>query len=105
MNVYTLYPANDNLVEVTIVNNATGGPLNAATVTGEVLNPDDSVVVGSSFTASYVSGSDGIYQGVIQDTANLVPGTPVRIHVVFDGGAPELQGDIKTPAVVMTRTH
>jgi len=81
-----LYVGEDNLIEWDAMTTATDGNyLNSATVTF-TLNARDGTELVSSVAMSYVSASDGKYQGILQASSyTLVPGTEYEIRITAAG--------------------
>ena len=69
-----LYVGADNLITATVTNDATGAPINDATVTFTLRNLDLSMVSGGSGSMAYVAASAGIYTGVLAHTVGLIAG-------------------------------
>lgn len=68
----TLYINSDNLLELTLYDNISDLYVNAATVTAQLYDATETAV-GTSFSLGYVAGSDGLYQGTLEDaTAALM---------------------------------
>ena len=97
-----LYVGNDNQVKLTgLYDENTSAYVNDATVTGQVYEADGSTAIGSSFTLTYVSASNGDYIGTAQDTLSLTAGQRVVVQVSASGNS--LTGLWKVPCVVQER--
>lgn len=55
---------------------------NSATVTGKLLDSGGSTVSGSTFSLSYVSGSDGDYEGSMDDTVSLTENASYKYEII-----------------------
>lgn len=87
--VLRIYKGNDNLLEVTgLQNAATDAYLNSATVTAVVTDIDGNTVTNAdSITLSYVSASNGNYRGTVPDDADLSDQQQVTVTITADAGA------------------
>lgn len=84
-----VFVANDNIVEVVGLRDAVSGAyVNTASVKLTVKYADGSLVAGESWpmTLVYVTGSDGVYRGILRDTLVLSPGTFVVAEVDANDG-------------------
>jgi hypothetical protein len=84
-----IYRDNDNLIRVTGLRDisASGDYLNAATVTANLYDDDGNLVSQSGgITLSYVSGSTGDYEGVLQSTESLTVGDEYKLEIDADEG-------------------
>ncbi len=81
----------DNLVSLEGLTDQSsgGGFVNTATVTARVLDKAG-VVLASGISLPFVSGSNGNYEGTIQDTVLAVQGEMVTIEVTAIAGASKL---------------
>lgn len=95
-----LYIGNDNLIRVDRLRSVAsgGGFVNDATVTAKVYV--DGVQVGDTVTCSYVSASDGRYEGIVDSAVALTAGS-ATVEVDVDAGAREAHWEIA--ATVMDR--
>ena len=81
--VSTLYYNEDNVIEwESMQDSKTDAYINDATVSAELKDLDEVVVV-SSFSLTYKTSSDGVYQGTIDkaDMANLTVGQRYALEV------------------------
>lgn len=104
----TLYVSNDTLVRVQGLRNASlsaSGYVNDATMTATVVDSTGDEVSGQSWplTLSYVSDSDGNYEGTIQDTAEITAGSSYTIKVTANKSG--LKGYWELPATARARTR
>ncbi len=77
---------NDNLIEVDELKDEVAGTfLNAATVTA-VLKDSAGALIGSSITLTYVTSSNGKYQGNIPDDLVVSLGDRITAEITADGG-------------------
>jgi len=78
---------NDNLIEFAdAYDSANGVYLNAATVTAVITDSTDTEVTGSPVVLSYVSGSNGKYQGILDKAAALVESAVYTVTLTFSQG-------------------
>ncbi len=78
---------NDNLIEVDELKDEVAGTfLNAATVTA-VLKDSAGATIGSSITLTFVSGSNGKYQGNVPDDLAVNLGDRITAEITADDGA------------------
>lgn len=78
-----VYIGNDNLLTVdALTNAATGAYVNNATVTATLKDADGTNVSGQTWPLSlaYVSGSNGKYQGVLEDGLDLTEDNRATTH-------------------------
>lgn len=80
MSTLELSEGNSSYVQITLTNPIDGGFINDATVTGEILNPDDTEAV-ASFSIPYVAASDGIYRATIAPSADIVNGKTYKVII------------------------
>lgn len=66
--------------------------VNSATVTGQLLNADETAVAGSGFTLAYVAASNGVYRGVLTNavTSLLTQGGEYIVQVTAVNGSYQL---------------
>lgn len=88
---YTIYRLNDNTVEVSLLALSTDGSyLNAATVTMTLCTyaSGSRVVVtdASALSLTYVTGSNGRYQGAIPASLTLVAGDTHTLEITATSG-------------------
>lgn len=98
-----LYSNNDMLVELEGLKNAiTGAHINNATVTVTVQRAGTDVE-GATFpiTMDYVSGTRGVYRGVVPAALEVSEGETVDVIVSVSGGG--LVAEFKCPAKVKDR--
>ena len=84
MSLITLFMESDNLIEVDELKfSADGTFVNDATVVMTLKDTDgDALANASNVTLSYVSSSDGKYQGILDSTVPLVLGTDYFLFIV-----------------------
>jgi len=85
-----LYKSSDNVVEWDKLKNVrTGSYENAATLTFTLKDADGAAVSGATAVSmSYVTGSDGKYQGTLQSTVSLGdPGTTYFLELTATRGS------------------
>ena len=65
---------------------SSGDYVNDATVSITLKDEDGVDVTGVTFpvSLSYVSGSDGIYRGIISDTSNLITGSKYQVIILAE---------------------
>lgn len=86
----TIYIDSDNLVTVdALYDNAAAAYVNDATVTMTLKDRAGTEVSGETWpvTLSYVSGSNGKYQGTLSDTLTLSRGKTYEVTISVNGGA------------------
>lgn len=103
-----VYISNDNLITLSGLKDASEGGdyINNAIVEVTLLDSDGNEVAGQSWpaTMSYVSGSDGIYEGILEDGLSLSVDDELTARVTVDAGSDSLaQWDV--PAVARTRVE
>lgn len=90
-----LYIANDHVLELNGLKDAvTGSYINSATVTAVLKDQVGNQVPGQTWplTLSYVSGSNGIYRGTLENTLSLTPGVRYVAEITVSGaGIPDSQ--------------
>lgn len=71
-----LLVGNDNILEVELTDPVTGSYINNATVTAVLLDSSGAQVAGDTWpkTLAYVSASNGIYRGTLEQTLAITPG-------------------------------
>jgi len=80
--------ASSNLIRVKDAkNDDTGEYINDATVTCTVTDSGGSAVTGQTWplTLAYKTGSNGVYRGILLDTADLTPGSNYLAKITFVG--------------------
>lgn len=85
----TIYVGNDNVLKVTALADDAGTYINTATVTATLEDESGAEVSGETWpiTLSYVSASDGNYQGVLKDTLSLSTVKEYTAKITADDGA------------------
>lgn len=84
-----VYVANTNVIELTGLTDAVDDtPINDATVTLTLKDADGNEVAGQTWPAPMdpVSGTDGLYRGIIEDDVEMVVGALYVAHVDVDAG-------------------
>ena len=85
------YNLNDNLVRIEGLRDASAGGayLNAATVTATLNDPSGDPITGATAIGmSYVSNSEGDYEGVLQSTISVTDGLKYTLVIdAVQGGA------------------
>lgn len=84
-----VYVANTNVIELAGLKDAVEGEfVNDATVTVTVKDGDGEEVAGQTWPATmgFVTDSDGLYRGIIEDDVELTAGTTYYAHVEVDAG-------------------
>lgn len=77
-----LYISCDNLIEYDgMIDEADGSYVNNATVTFALKDSDGNTVSSATGSLSYVSASNGIYQGVIVSSVSLTAGTTYYLEI------------------------
>ena len=102
---YELYLNNDNTLEVAGLQNAvTGQYINDATVEVTLRDADGDEVAGQNWplTLSYVTDSDGIYRGTLEDDLELTARADYTAEITVDAGA-DLTGQWSMPIIAITR--
>lgn len=102
-----LYVANDNLITLSGLKDASAGGdfINDATVQVTLLDSDGEEVTPQSWptTLSYVTDSDGDYEAVLEEDLNVSHGDQLTARVTADaGGDSKAQWDVV--AFARTRT-
>jgi len=78
---------NDNLIEVDELKDEVSGDfLNLATVTA-ILKDSAGAAIGSTITLTYVSSSNGKYQGTVPDDLIVNLGDRITAEITADSGA------------------
>lgn len=88
--IESIYLDNDNLLTVDSVSDATDGMyINDATVTCTLTDTEDNEVTGQAWplALSYVSGSNGKYQGLLEDSLVLTKDVKYLAKITIDGGS------------------
>lgn len=101
-----LLAGNDQLVELRgLTDEATGEPLNAATVTATLTESDGDAVTGGTWplTLAYVADSDGLYRATLPYNLGLVPGGRYLLRIDVNAGS-GLRGRWDVPCVCRSRT-
>lgn len=86
----SIYMQSDNVITVSEVKNAlTDAYINNATVTCTLKDSAGVNVLGQTWplTLSYVSASNGVYKGTLEDGLTLVRGRYYVAHVDIDAGS------------------
>jgi len=99
-----LYVGNDQLVELrNLVNEATGEPINSATVTCTLTEAGGGSVTGVTWpvTLAYVADSDGVYRGTLPYNLSLAAGTKYLLRL--DVNASGARGRWDVPCVCRLR--
>lgn len=98
-----LYIDNDNRIKLSGLKDADDTYQNSATVTVTLKDASGNEVSGQSWplTMSYVSGSDGNYQAVLDDGLSLTAGQ--RLTAVVDVSSSGLTAEREAPVVALTR--
>lgn len=99
------FVASDNLLELDgLQDEAADSYLNSATVTVTLVDEDGTNVTGQSWptTMTYVTSSNGKYQGTIEDVAALSHGAQYTAKITANGGA-GLMGYWELPVQAETR--
>lgn len=78
----TLQLAADNstYVQIALTNPIDSSFINNATVTGEILDTSDAVVI-APFSIPYVAASDGIYRATLAPDAGIINGITYKIPI------------------------
>ncbi len=103
------YWKNDNIVWVRdaagngLKNEITDEYIDNATVTAEVKFKSGTLVTGQSWptTLTFVEGSNGVYNGVLDKLLNVVPGDKLDVEVTVVAG--DLDAFFKIPCIVRQR--
>lgn len=106
MTTEVIYLSNDNLLIVDAVQDSSDDSyINDATVTCTLKDLDGNAVTGQTFplTLAYVSGSNGKYQGKLEDGLSLTARQAYIAHIDIDAGS-DLLANIQLPVVAKTRT-
>lgn len=83
-----IYVANDTRVELAgLVNASTGNPVNGAAVTMTLVDENDDPVDGQAWPTSLMPLGSGRYAGLIDSSADLLPGRNYRLYVDVEAGA------------------
>ena len=88
-----IYLSNDNLLSVeSLKNAATGVFINDATVTATLKDSSNSNVTGQTWPLSlvFVSSSDGVYRGTLEDDLNLTEGEIYTAEINADAGSDQI---------------
>jgi len=88
-----LYLSNDNLLSVeNLKNAATGVYVNDATVTATLKNSNGVNVTGQSWplTLAFVSSSNGVYRGTLEDGLSLAEGEVYTAEITADAGSDQI---------------
>ena len=101
-----LYINNDNLLSVeNLKNAATGVYINDATVSATLKNSSGVNVTGQSWplTLTFVSSSNGVYRGTLEDGLVLNEGETYTAEITADAGADQIANwSISLPATKRT---
>lgn len=101
-----LFAGNDQLVELRgLTDEATGEPLNAATVTATLTEADGDAVTGATWpmTLAYVAESEGVYRATLPYGLGLVPGGRYLLRIDVNAGS-GLRGRWDVPCVCRNRS-
>jgi len=103
--VFTLYAGNTTIFEVqSLTHSVDGTPINNATVTVELQDPDGAQVTGETWplAMSYVSGSNGVYRATLPSTLVVTTGVGYTAIVKADDGSGS-KGEWAAPVSVKVR--
>ena len=85
-----IYAGSDTLIELSgLVRSATGAYVNDATATMTLKNADEQVVA-SGVSMPYVDGSNGKYQGTLQNTLGVTAGQKYFLEITASRGGETL---------------
>ena len=103
----TLYPKNDQVIEVFGLHNqviSATSWLNAATVTATLKDSAGAAVTGlSALALAYIAASNGDYRGQVEDTFNPAPGDDYTLHI--DASEAGIVLHIEIPVSVQVRAQ
>ncbi len=88
-----IYINNDNLLSVSdLKNEATGVYINDAAVTMTLKDSTGSEVSGQTWpaTMTYVSSSNGVYRGTLEDGLSLTEGQSYTAEITADAGSDQI---------------
>ena len=100
-----IYVGNDNLLTVDRLRDerdAAGTYISTGTVTAQ-LKDLAGANVGAAITLSYVTSSDGKWQGVIEDDVSITVGTKYVLHLDIAASSDRV-AHIELPATALRRT-
>ncbi|NOY63051.1 MAG: hypothetical protein GXP10_07865 [Gammaproteobacteria bacterium] len=90
MDISNLYISNDNLATLDALKNAADGTwINDATVTATLVDATGSPVTGQSWPLAlpYVAGTNGRYQGILEDALGLAKKSGYTLKVIAMTGS------------------
>jgi hypothetical protein len=101
----TIYLNNDNLVSLLgLIDEATGDYLDAATVSVTLTDNQGNTQQGP-VTMTYVSGSNGNYQGILPASSTLNVGVGYRAAIAVSNASPAGTGQWYLPVIVEFREN
>lgn len=100
MPVPNVYISTDNFVRLNgLMDDSDRSWENSATVTGKLIDSNGDDVSGSSFSLTYVTSSDGDYEGSIADTVSLTENASYTLEIVATASGVKTTWRIPTTAV------